>query len=167
MYWALGIDTGFLKMRDFLVHPFSSLALALLLVGAHAHADDLAPFTTDGCSSFPDGTPKNQNLWLTCCIKHDLAYWKGGTYQQRLDADLELEQCVAKAGEPDIAKVMLQGVRAGGSPVFPTPYRWGYGWPFGRGYKELTEQEWEQVRNALQAMQALLEEIKPEAADSD
>jgi hypothetical protein len=153
----------FLCLLDAIRKPYASLMFGALLVGASAHADELSPFTTDGCSSFPDGTPKNKNLWLTCCIKHDLAYWQGGTHQQRLDADLELEQCVAKAGEPEIAKLMLQGVRAGGAPMLPTPYRWGYGWPFGRGYKALTAQELEQVRNALQAMQTLLEEAKPNA----
>ena len=36
---------------------------------------------------------------------------------------------------------MYQAVRVGGSPHFPTWYRWGYGWPTGRGYKKLSEQE--------------------------
>lgn len=134
--------------------------LALLLgLAATTRADEIAPFTSDGCSSFPDGTPKDQALWLNCCIKHDLAYWKGGTHQERLDADLELEHCVAQAGEPDIAKLMLQGVRAGGSPFFPTPYRWGYGWPFGRGYQALTADEKAQVAARLEALQTLLREL--------
>lgn len=121
---------------------------------------DLAPFTSDGCSSFPNGTPANQSLWLDCCLRHDIAYWKGGTYEERLDADLALEQCVAKAGEPEIAKLMLQGVRAGGNPFFLTPYRWGYGWPFGRGYQALTEEERGQVKAKLAALQLLLKETQ-------
>jgi len=136
-------------------------AIALLFCASSVvHAEELAPFTSDGCSSFPDGTPKDQSLWLNCCINHDIAYWKGGTYQERLDADLQLEQCVAEAGEPDIAKLMLQGVRAGGSPFFPTPYRWGYGWPFGRGYKALTDEEQAQATTRLTELQQTLEAAK-------
>lgn len=104
-------------------------------------ADNLMPFTTDGCSSFPDGTVKQQSLWLDCCIRHDLAYWIGGSYEERRLADLSLENCVAKVGEPEIAQIMLTGVRIGGSPYFPTSYRWGYGWPYPRGYQDLSEDE--------------------------
>jgi hypothetical protein len=135
------------------------IALSLLLFSASSLAAELVPFTSDGCSSFPDGTPQNQTLWLNCCIRHDLAYWKGGTYQERLDADLALERCVAAAGEPDIAKLMLQGVRAGGSPLLPTPYRWGYGWPFGRGYQALTAEDRQQVKKQLAALDALLQSV--------
>lgn len=124
----------------------------LVLAAAPSHAADLAPFTTDGCSSFPDGTINDKTLWIDCCIRHDLAYWRGGTHEERLAADLALEQCVAKLGEPDIAKLMLQGVRAGGSPLLPTPFRWGYGWPFPRDYKALTKEEIAQVREALKSL---------------
>jgi hypothetical protein len=132
------------------------VALVLLWCSTATPAAELAPFTSDGCSSFPNGTPQNQNLWLNCCVKHDLAYWQGGTEQQRLDADLALEQCVANTGERDIAKLMMQGVRAGGRPLFPTPYRWGYGWPFGRGYQALTAAELTQVKEQLESLQIML-----------
>jgi hypothetical protein len=122
-------------------------------------AAELAPFTSDGCSSFPNGTPQNQSLWLNCCVRHDIAYWQGGTEPQRLAADLALQQCVATAGEPKIAALMLQGVRVGGSPLFPTPYRWGYGWPFGRGYQALSAEELAQVKMQLQALQAILNSV--------
>jgi hypothetical protein len=29
----------------------------------------------------------------------------------------------------------------GGTPYLPTTFRWGYGWPFPRGYKVLTKEE--------------------------
>jgi len=92
-------------------------------------------------------------------VRHDLAYWKGGTYQERLAADQALEHCVAKAGEPDIAKLMLQGVRAGGSPLLPTPFRWGYGWSFPRDYKALTDNELAQVRTQGEVLQSMLLEL--------
>ena len=116
-------------------------------------ADDLKPFTTDGCSSFPDGTFEQDSLWASCCIRHDFAYWQGGTYEERLGADEELESCVAGVGEPTIASLMLAGVRVGGTPYLPTSYRWGYGWPFMRGYKPLTAEEKLEVREELELFQ--------------
>jgi len=143
------------------------LAALLLFWTIAAHSADIVPFTSDGCSAFPNGTPKNKTLWLNCCIRHDLAYWKGGTYQERLDADLALERCVAVAGEPKIAKLMLRGVRAGGSPHLPTPYRWGYGWPFGRAYRALTQDEWTQVQKQLDALQQMLQSTATELPTID
>lgn len=105
----------------------------------------LQPFTTDGCSRFPDGTPAQNDLWLDCCIAHDAAYWKGGTYQERVEADQALQTCVAKVGQPKIAALMRAGVRAGGSPYWPTSFRWGYGWPYPRPYRALSAQERAQV----------------------
>ncbi|MFI2812149.1 MULTISPECIES: FAD-binding oxidoreductase [Microbulbifer] len=110
---------------------------------------EIAPFTSDGCSLFPDGTHEAETLWLDCCRAHDLAYWRGGTYRERLEADRELEACVADAGEPEIAGLMLAGVRVGGSPFLPTSFRWGYGWPYLRGYEALSEEELSAIRAAL------------------
>lgn len=136
----------------------------LLLFACHSSviATEIEPFTTDGCSSFPDGTLEQQSLWLNCCVRHDLAYWMGGTEQQRLQADERLAQCVAKAGEPEIARVMLAGVRAGGSPHLPTTYRWGYGWPMGRGYQALSAAEKKQIREHLSVLEKMIEVLKEE-----
>lgn len=117
----------------------------LLFTGHVVQAGELRLFTSDGCSSFPNGTLQQQNLWLQCCVEHDKAYWKGGTYQDRINADQALRQCVAAVGEPEVAQLMLAGVRVGGSPYFPTTFRWGYGWPYPRGYGALTEEESKQV----------------------
>ncbi|WP_228768372.1 hypothetical protein [Shewanella sp. TC10] len=103
--------------------------------------DDIVPFTSDGCSVFPDGTLQHQQLWLQCCTAHDFDYWQGGTYKQRQDSDKRLKHCVEQVGQPQIAEIMLAGIRVGGSPYFPTTYRWGYGWPYPRGYKALTDSE--------------------------
>lgn len=125
---------------------FVLAVLALIwLPMTHAQDNLLKPFYTDGCSVFPDGTWQDGDLWRDCCLKHDYDYWKGGTEEERESSDKALKQCVAKLGEDTVAKLMLAGVRAGGSPYFPTSYRWGYGWPLGRGYKALTEQELQQV----------------------
>ena len=102
-------------------------------------------FTTDGCSDFPDGTRSHKDLWHQCCVAHDLKYWAGGTFDERLQADLELRACVKAVGQPAIADLMLTGVRVGGSPWWPTSYRWGYGWPYTHGYGALTPNEKTQV----------------------
>ena len=106
-----------------------------------AYAENIRPFTSDGCSLSPDGTFEQKELWLSCCTAHGYSYWQGGTYEERLVADKELRQCVAKVGKPHVARLMLAGVRVGGSPYFPTPFRWGYGWSYSRWYKALTEAE--------------------------
>lgn len=119
--------------------------LPALALPATTTASEIQPFESDGCSSFPDGTLEQNELWLSCCTAHDYAYWKGGTYQKRVDADKELKNCVAAVGEPEVAQLMLAGVRVGGTPYLPTKFRWGYGWPFFRGYKALSKEEIEQI----------------------
>ncbi|TEW48971.1 hypothetical protein [Psychromonas algicola] len=122
------------------------LVIALLMLSPFAHAEKIAAFTSDGCSAFPDGTLQENDLWLACCTSHDIAYWQGGTSRQRLAADNQLKQCVAAVGKPNIAALMLKGVRIGGSPYIPTSFRWGYGWDFFRGYQALTVDEKEQIK---------------------
>ena len=71
-----------------------------------------------------------------------MAYWRGGTYRQRVEADQLLQQCViSKTGNETLAKLMYEGVRLGGSPYFQNWYRWGYGWNDSRPYQTLTAQE--------------------------
>ncbi|MCC4834483.1 hypothetical protein LMH66_17695 [Shewanella sp. 10N.7] len=121
--------------------------IIILISSFTVHAEQIKPFTSDGCSVFPDGTFSQNELWLSCCTAHDYDYWQGGTFKQRLESDRRLKQCVAKVGEPHIANIMLAGVRVGGSPYFPTTYRWGYGWPYPRGYKVLSISEKQQIKN--------------------
>jgi len=124
-----------------------AIGLAGFFVPSNANSlQKLAPFSTDGCSLFPNGTPEKPNLWLHCCKAHDLDYWQGGTRAQRLLSDLKLQQCVADTGQAEIAILMFNGVRVGGSPALPTPFRWGYGWPFSKKYGELTAIERYQIK---------------------
>ena len=44
---------------------------------------------------------------------------------------------------------MLTGVRVGGTPRLPTKFRWGYGWPYLRGYKAVTPEEKEKIDTEL------------------
>lgn len=131
---------------------------ALLLVPVPAvQAAQLKPFTSDGCSSFPNGTREDKELWLQCCRAHDFAYWKGGTKAERRQADAELQSCVAELGKPAIATLMKAGVRVGGSPYWPTKFRWGYGWPWPHFYRVHNADELEQIEAAIKLLPPQLE----------
>lgn len=116
--------------------------LSLHLLAACASPAEMQPFSTDGCSLFPDRALVGKSDWCKCCLAHDLAYWRGGTAEERLDADRKLRACVSQAsGDIALADLMYAGVRAGGGPYYLTPYRWGYGWHFGRSYRALSPEE--------------------------
>ncbi len=117
--------------------------------------ESLETFKSDGCSLFPNGnfmsaSKSEQNLWCGCCFRHDMSYWQGGSSDQRLAADNEFKKCILETtGSEELASLMFNGVRGGGSSLYPTWYRWGYGWPYGRGDKELTRLEREAVSGRL------------------
>jgi hypothetical protein len=113
---------------------------------AFAAPQTLQPFSTDGCSLFPDRSLIGKEDWYSCCLAHDLAYWRGGTAEERLNADQALQACVEKStNSKALADLMYAGVRSGGGPYFFTTYRWAYGWPYGRFYQPLTKDEQESV----------------------
>jgi hypothetical protein len=113
----------------------------------------LSPFSTDGCSMWIDGTPRQPSLWRHCCVAHDKAYWIGGTAHERRKADQALQVCVRGLAGRVMGDYMYTFVIPGGSPYWLMPYRWGYGWSYlengmPRGYKTLSDSELAQV-NAL------------------
>lgn len=126
-----------MRMRVYLLLLLCT-AFASVVPSASAGAS-LKPFTTDGCSLFPDGTPENKQLWLQCCLEHDRSYWLGGTREERRAADKQLKQCVVGLDKKFIAGMMQTGARLGGTPWLPTSFRWGYGWPYGRGYQAVND----------------------------
>ena len=63
------------------------LLAAALLASCASLTTQPVPFTTDGCSLFPDRALVGRADWCDCCLAHDLAYWRGGTEEQRLTAD--------------------------------------------------------------------------------
>jgi hypothetical protein len=83
------------------------------------------PFTTDGCSLWPDGA------WQECCVVHDVSYWCGGP-STRIEADRQLRACVAEWSGSLKPILMYAGIRLGGNRWLPFPWRWGYGywWPY-------------------------------------
>ena len=128
----------------FLLHSF------LWIAGCSEKNMELADFESDGCSLFLDGNFEDPELWKECCRLHDLAYWRGGTKEEREQADIALRKCVEKkTGNAELAEIMYHAVRTGGEPYFPTWYRWGYGWPIGRGYKKLSPAELKMVDEKL------------------
>lgn len=134
-------------------HAYKSFIFILVLALSIKcpFADQLDNFSSDGCSQFPDGTLFDQNLWCNCCIEHDIAYWQGGTQQQKKQADHALRDCVFnKTHNKLLANIMYLGVTVGGLPIFPTWYRWGYGWRYGRGFQSLNHFEKQAVNTKLQ-----------------
>lgn len=128
----------------------ANVLACVILTSGCATASDLNEFTSDGCSLFPDGTLNDRTLWCDCCFNHDMAYWRGGSEDERKETDKTFRACVLdRAGNKALAEIMYDGVRVGGSPVFPTWFRWGYGWKYGRGYKPITEDEQKQVADML------------------
>lgn len=112
--------------------------------------DSLKPFKTDGCSVWIDGPPATPYLWRHCCVAHDKAYWAGGPEALRIQADKDLQGCIANLAGDGMANYMYFFVSTGGSPLWLTPYRWGFGWNYmdagkPRGYKPLTVEEQVQV----------------------
>ena len=91
----------------------------------------IARFATDGCTLYPDGE------WVDCCVRHDIAYWCGGSARDRENSDTELRSCVAEKGFPKNGWLMYWGTRIGAHPLLPFPWRWGYGWQWPRGYEEI------------------------------
>ncbi len=70
--------------------------------------------------------------WRECCVIHDRSYYYGGSRDEKAAADEDLKQCVKKnihgkiAGEL-LGELMRLAVTPGGSPLFNTPWRWGFG----------------------------------------
>ncbi len=81
-------------------------------------------FVTDGCSVVAD---LDQSA---CCIRHDWAYWKGGSKKDRRKADKEFFQCIWKTSNfPILAPFRWLGVRIGGARFWRRKgVSWNYGW---------------------------------------
>jgi hypothetical protein len=102
----------------------------------------LNEFTTDGCSAYPDGYAWTQEYeWIHCCFAHDISYWVGGTHEEKVAADAELNRCVSEASFNAHGRMMEMGVATGGTPHVATTWRWGYGWSKMVTYKELTSEK--------------------------
>lgn len=141
----------FLRLRAI---PALAVLVAMAFLSQSLFADEhqatLKPFSTDGCSMFADGPLDQPYLWRHCCVAHDLAYWKGGTLEERAAADAAMLACVHPLYNPLVAESMYMAVRWGGHPMWLTTYRWGYGWDYWadnlpRGYQAANAYEQAQI----------------------
>src|SRR5437879_2654929 len=64
----------------------------------------------------------------------------------RHPVDLKLENCFAQVTSARYAHANYLGARLLGSPHSGMAFRWGYGWPKGRGYAPITEEEREWIQ---------------------
>lgn len=116
-------------------------------------------FSSDGCSAYPD---KNhffgENKWSHCCLAHDMAYYIGGTFEEKERADEELSQCVAEESFPLHGQLMKLGVTIGGTPKINTSWRWGYGWYRPVDYKEYSHIEMNKISEKMPTILDYLEE---------
>ena len=135
------------KMTRWIIKLLFPVLVSFLAVACQsASPPELSAFRFDGCTCFPEGTSKEPSLWERHCLVHDHAYWQGGTRRERKQADLKLRDGICSEGKPVIAQLAYAGVRIGGTPWLPTPWRWGFGWKeFPRGYRELSDEEKRQV----------------------
>lgn len=82
----------------------------------------------DGCTLAPDLD------FTVCCNAHDIHYWVGGSACERKIVDQNFRECIRDADHPILAEIYYYGVRLGGTPYLPTPWRWGFGWDYPLGY---------------------------------
>lgn len=111
----------------------------------------------------PDGVPGAPLQWRHCCVAHDKDYWLGGTEAERHASDQRIAQCITASAAPILADWVHGNVRWGGSPFWPTRYRWGFGWPYfdatlPRGYKTPDAHEQQQIEALLPAADKLLQQ---------
>lgn len=137
-----GLIKKYLKAEILLILLIGIPAIIWLWLPDRKDEGTLSDFSSDGCSLFPDRSLITADDWCECCFEHDIAYWKGGTEEERLAADVALRECIIeKTGNQELADLMYEGVRFGGSPYFYNWYRWGYGWSYERKYQALTPEE--------------------------
>lgn len=119
-----------------LLTPIVAFMLAASASAAHQAKPPL-PFTDDGCSCAPDGD------FGECCRAHDRVYYQGGSKQERLEADRVLRDCIRRKGHTIADDIYYFGVRIGGVPWLPTPWRWGFGYPFKKGHRGYSQSDTE------------------------
>jgi hypothetical protein len=104
---------------------------------------DLPPWDdsmSDGCSAIPIGPRRVRrrfNRWLfarhpgasAACLRHDRAYYAGGSREDREMADLALVARWGDVGVPEFVRVLaFRAIRIFGSPVWRTDgVSWGFG----------------------------------------
>jgi hypothetical protein len=87
-------------------------------------------FISDGCTLFPESILGSD--WGDACLAHDIAYWAGGTKEERVAADTLFKDSVAQKGllGKFSAPIMYVGVRLFGDTWLTKIFdaNWGFGW---------------------------------------
>lgn len=121
----------------------------------------LIDFKSDGCSAFPNGhLLSSKSEWLHCCFVHDLSYWYGGSRDQKIYADKELNECVSEVTTQTQGELMEIGVEVGGSPQSGLPWRWGYGWNIEVPYMEIDGDKVEKMKKKFSSVSPEFERWK-------
>jgi hypothetical protein len=137
-----------------LILIFSILLLSALAQSADAQTsvenNSLHDFTSDGCSMAPDGAVATVDTeFVPCCVQHDIAYWAGGTAEEKLTADNNLRICIKEKSNAFVAAIYYRSVRLAGGPYLPTAFHWGYGWEKRRGYAPLSEEQTQMAQEKI------------------
>ena len=117
-------------------------------------------FRTDFCSVVADLDMK------VCCLVHDWAYWQGGTWRDRAEADREYYQCIKRSSKYKfLAGIRWFGVRVGGVGWLPfEKWRWGYGWNYPRTKAPDPDNSTETVEKNKAEFEKKLKEAQQEKA---
>jgi hypothetical protein len=144
------------------------ICLCVVCVAGCTTPIKIDPFTNAGCAFFPTSAFGTETAVSRCCLEHDIAYWQGGTQDERWAADEAFRAClISCTGNERLAEMMVDAVRMGGTPHFPSWYGWGYGWNPARGYTQLTAEEQELVRAGLGNYRQAGSMIEASAADGE
>lgn len=108
--------------KHFLIFQ-SLLLMAVPLCPSSSYSESprvLQSFVSDGCS-VPNSL--NHANWESCCVAHDYAYWKGGTKEEKRQADVKFHRCLKERNATDIEmETWFTAVYELGDS------RWGSGW---------------------------------------
>lgn len=115
---------------------FQILILINLIAIQTIHAKEARltqKFQSDKCTSSPDGS------WGHCCYEHDLLYWIGGSFEQRLAADNQLMKCMNLSSGP--GHIYRDVVRVTGAPF------WSSAWENSNTNKNISFEKLEIIKN--------------------
>lgn len=148
--WVLLLSSDDAFCNPFREQFIKANALYGMLVGPGSvpiNKPILRAFVSDGCSLSPNSFFKVN--FAQCCLEHDLAYWLGGTKEQKNLADSQFKMCLQNKLNNDysgkvpmrVSETYFLGVQVGGVPYLPNSFRWGYGWNVIRTATPLTAEE--------------------------
>ncbi|WP_127716847.1 hypothetical protein [Halobacteriovorax sp. HLS] len=141
------------------------LLVILALIPSFTLADtpqvyELKPFETDLCTMFSEETRDGKISWEDCCIKHDLAYWVGGTKDDMKRADLEIRSCVKSKGLSKLSYMMYLGIKIGHLSPIKNKYKWGWAYPKkAKTYFPISQQQEAIIKKQLETVSTIDQQL--------